>query len=80
MTESENKKSFPWVIVVGLPFLLLFLYVGAIGPITWMFSHGYISSQMAETLELVYSPLRTVYDNVDFVRTILDWYMSLFGR
>ena len=78
MTESENNKSFSWGIVIGGPFLLLFLYIGAMGPITWLHSRGFISRQMSDVFEFIYSPLRILYENFDIARMFFDWYIGLF--
>lgn len=79
MTEADQKKGFPFGLLVLLPFVLLVVYVGATGPLNWLLLNGYLAGDLEGVLMYVYSPLRYLMENSETFTSFIMWYDSLFN-
>lgn len=64
--------------LLGLVLVLFSLYVVALGPLTALYTQGYLSEEVADALEAVYSPLKWAYDRSPTVQSLIDSYLLLW--
>jgi hypothetical protein len=82
MEEKREKRSGCGTLIfaaIGLLFVLLpILYVLSIGLFIWLQTHGYISLETAERVDIIYEPLQWVISRSQSFREFIEWYQSLF--
>ncbi len=71
-TVKSSRSWASWLLVV------LVLYVLSMGPVGWVWRHGYLHISAA-TLQTIYFPLLWLVKNCQPVSNILNWYFSLWS-
>jgi hypothetical protein len=64
--------------VVWLLLMLLCGYVASIGPMVWLWNHGYMSPWMVDYMVWFYAPLEEFVDEFNWLENLLYAYLSLF--
>lgn len=75
--EATAQGSAAAVVVVMLMITVMLpvLYVLSLGPVIMMIERGGMST---EFWQWFYAPLEWLCEHVDFIRTFVEWYVSLW--
>jgi hypothetical protein len=78
MSDSDQQRGRSSALTASLivaVVVLPILYVLSVGPAAWLHMNGYVG----DGIQLVYGPLRYVYENSAVAQQVLDWYLGLWG-
>ena len=79
MTDAHDKherRSTTAVIVLCVMIGLPVVYLLSVGPMEWLYLHGYIAHE--SVVWNLYTPVMWLRDNSETASRVLDWYVLLW--